>query len=459
MPLVGANNTALTDAVVPMSLHIGLQNIDLLEAHLVIATAEEITKFCSNGGISVWNFSSVLPSILVLPEWENSQTMNCNGAFGSWTNLEFFKNWCYLGAAVIVRLDMHQYPGIFANGHPVDFYHQFIDNNPGINSCAIFDSRIRTTPEALRAASDGTVSLHSDVNQALKLFSSPMVRSIFILNAALYFYIAIYATYLFHLRYKRNKLTNTHRNVLLLNMVTMSILGFIEAAGNKWIGGSLIPESVIYAFYSGLIASTLAGDLFLSILFSTAKHGTFIQTKTAMRNKIFYRVAVSLIAVEIVLCVMTALARDNNFMYIFVVISIPMTLVIMQISTSLFMFIQARSIINHVQLTQVLRNSKGTSNNNNLMFQLGSNLKFCTYLSVASTAASVTGLMSFTFNGIPYSSPGEWIAFCLLMNISNIGSSYSQVQACMVHVPRRKNMIGATLALSSQEIIRSIEYV
>jgi len=79
----------------------------------------------------------------------------------------------------------------------------------------------------------------TDVNMELEMFTSPPVVFLYrVVIAGCCFAIAFYSLVLILKRHQNQHLTKVHRNVLILNLVTMSILGFVEAVGNKWIGGS-----------------------------------------------------------------------------------------------------------------------------------------------------------------------------------------------------------------------------
>jgi len=455
--IASVDGNIISNLIVPYINIFGSQEIQLDTAELVVASAEEITNFCGNGGESVWNFSSSMLSILAVPQWFNPQKLNCNYAFETDIPSNYLSHWCRLNVTIL-RVATKQYPGIYASGHPADKYQTLLNANPAWNSCNIFDTRI--DPEILPAGNFGVVSMYSDPSPAKELFTSSFIFWLFRFLALFYFGVAFYAGYFFYRRFRSKSLTKTHLAVLLLNIGTNATLGFFEAAGNKWIdsGSSILSDTLLYSTYTCFSASSLSGDLFLSILYSSAKQTDRMNCRVRNRNRRFFSFAIVLIAVEILISVSIVVGQRNDVIFIMCIVVIPVVLLLLQIVMSVFMYLHAKGMINHLQVTIGLAAGPSTRHtvykpnaSTTLLSSLESNLRKCTMLAVTSSAVFCSGLLYFCLFGVPDHSPVAWVIFWWVLNMANAFSGLAQVLSCKI-IKRP----GSGNASSGQPQIRTI---
>jgi len=412
--------------LVPSFRNVGHPLVDEKELRLHIATREEMKDVCGctypEEVKYIFNFSE--PTVMVieymnLPEyWECDMTWGINsGAF-----LPF---WCAIPCILIFTFPHDgNYPGILAN---VNFRHRA--NYQDFTGCSLLETRIDTREdhqffEELNNANQSLplVNIRTNTNFALEAFNSPLVILYFrVAVAGVYWYIFFKGikSLLHHLRSREKK--KLQITLLCGNIVGCFILGVLESCGAHYLG-NLLPIGVQQFFYTLLQTSSVAGDVLLSIIYSSIASSAK-KKESPKYLYAYWSLALWALLSEVIIGLILVYVKATLRMQLVGLISFSQIVLNAVVITVLFL--QTRKMVNMLKSIQA-GNSNGDERFNRLEIKLRKLIRI-------SAISSVCVLILYAYHGavgIPLAAPTQWLSYWTIACGLRCIIAYVQVSAC-----------------------------
>jgi len=351
----------------------------------------------------------------------------CNYVWGTNTN-KYLDYWCEIGANIVFVLPASRMPGIFTNL-------QYGESPRYSSKCVFLETRLSPAIETVfqeylhkeNQTEQFQISLKSDQNRALKIFQSIWTQLLFRgVYGFTYLYLAMTSLKYFCIRKRNGILNGTQLQVLVLNLVTNTAFGIVEIIGNKLISKAL-PVSLYVFFYTNCVGCTLAGDIWLSLMFCGVvkknNHSNLLSERIFRYRKVFSCCSYIAICIDI-LCGISLQFLTSTFTdYVGIITS--SVLAVGQVLVTLILYRQSTGVARILS-----ENNKNTKATDRVIRILELKMRKCIRISVFSSLLNTIVLCYHAVIGIPYSGPFEWLSFWSLAAISNLGSSYAQIEAC-----------------------------
>jgi len=202
--------------------------------------------------------------------------------------------------------------------------------------------------------------------------------------------------------------------------------------------------------YNPLTGCSMAGDIFLSLMYSSIDRNTGFNSNTSKR---IYRVLVFSAYVAIFADISLGLVVAFGKKTLRNKITLPLSILIVlgQIATSVFQVYQTQVVVKRLSLSNAGSQNQG-------LISLEGKLRSCVKFSVISSTLIVLTLLYHAYSGPPNHSVVEKLVFWFVLNSSRIGASAAQTYSCSpILVDRRvytKNA-AATKASSVLSVLSS----
>jgi len=219
---------------------------------------------------------------------------------------------------------------------------------------------------------------------------------------------------------KRTKTLNpTQSRVLYLNLVVCFGFSIVEFLGNKLIS-DVLPAEIYFFSYAGTVGCTLAGDIWLSLMYSRitlANHPNHTTIRISSATVSF--LAYFCIVVDIIIGFSVQHSRYELRVLLGTFLS--SVLVFGQIFVSIYLIRET------MYMVKLLKNQNTLSPQ---VLTLERKLRFCIKISTASSILNTIVLVYYAVFGMPSTSVQRWLLVWFLQTISKIGSSFGQIYSC-----------------------------
>ena len=412
--------------LVPSFRSVGHPLVDEKGLRLHIATREEMKGVCGctspEEAKYIFNFSE--PTVMVIQYTNLPEYWGCDMTWGANTDA-FLNFWCAIPSILIFTASIGgYYPGMLANANfgRAGAYQEF-------TGCSLLETRIETKEdyrffEELNNSNQSLplVNIRTNTNFALETFNSPFVILYFrVAVAGVYWYIFFKAikSLIHHLQSREKK--KLQITLLCGNIVGCFILGVLESCGTHYLG-NLLPMGVQHYFYTLLQTSSVAGDVLLSIIYSSIASSANKEGSPKYLYAYWF-LAIWAVLSEVIIGLIFVYVKATLRMQLVGLISFSQ--IVLNIIVITILFLQTRKVVNMLKSAQA-----GISRADERFSKLEIKLRKLIRISAIS---SVCILMLYAYHGvvgIPLGSPTQWLSYWTLTCGIRCVIAYVQVSAC-----------------------------